>query len=350
MFARPVSFVCVETDRTSEFGRIDSEICRSQRHMNLEKSTRALLDEAAGPRGLMLDASRHKLDSGGTWFDFGRPATRQHHGLQAGVLLANICMAGLGRTAIENDRVGDLEWPHVTTRTDAPLAACLLSQYAGWQLSVDDFFGMGSGPMRVAAATEEIVREFDAHAAAAEVFGVLESGQPPTESLFRLIADQCGVSPAAVTLFVAPTASLAGSVQIAARCLETAMHKLHELKFDVRRIVSGFGTTPLSPVAKNDLHGIGRTNDSILYGGRVHVFVTGSDADIEEIGPRVPASDSDCYGKPFLEIFEDAGRDFYKIDPHLFSPAEITFQNLETGAVQTFGKVNADILRTSFGL
>ena len=38
-----------------------------------------------------------------------------------------------------------------------------------------------------------------------------------------------------------------------ARSVETALHKLHELKFDLNQIVSAFGTAPLPPVATKDL-------------------------------------------------------------------------------------------------
>ena len=147
-----------------------------------------------------------------------------------------------------------------------------------------------------------------------------------------------------------PTASAAGNFQVVARVVETALHKLFEVGFDVTRIRSAVGTAPLSPVARDDLTGIGRTNDAILYGGCVTLWVRGDDESIAAIGPKVPAMASASYGEPFLKIFEQAGRDFYKIDPHLFSPAEIVFQNLDTGNVQTFGKVAPDVLKTSFGM
>ena len=36
------------------------------------------------------------------------------------------------------------------------VAACMAAQYAGWQISRDGYFAMGSGPMRAAAAKEEL--------------------------------------------------------------------------------------------------------------------------------------------------------------------------------------------------
>ena len=40
--------------------------------------------------------------------------------------------------------------------------------------------------------------------------------------------------------------------------------------------------------------------------------------------------------------------DFYAVDPLLFSPAEVVFQNLETGRSHAFGRVETDILARSF--
>ncbi len=145
-----------------------------------------------------------------------------------------------------------------------------------------------------------------------------------------------------------PTASLAGTLQVVARSVETALHKLHELKFDVRRIISAHGVAPLPPVAKDDLAAIGRTNDAILYGARVVLYVTGDDASLEEVGPKVPSAASRDHGEPFAAIFARYNHDFYAVDPHLFSPAEVAFQNLETGRVHAFGKLAPEVLVRSF--
>lgn len=270
--------------------------------------------------------------------------------LAAGVLLARLCMAGRSDIRIAQGAVGEIGWPQVEVATDEPVEACLLSQYAGWRISVGKFFGMGSGPMRAVAAREEIYQKLNYKERAYSIVGVLETGRKPDEAVAEYVADRCGMNPASVLLCVAPTASVAGSIQVVARSVETAMHKLFELGFDVRRVQHGFGSAPLPPVAKDDLAGIGRTNDSILYGGRVTLWVTGDDASIQELGPKVPASAADCYGRPFLEIFKDAGYDFYKIDPLLFSPAEIVFHNIESGNAFRFGSVNHTVLKQSFGV
>jgi methenyltetrahydromethanopterin cyclohydrolase len=147
---------------------------------------------------------------------------------------------------------------------------------------------------------------------------------------------------------MAPTASQSGTIQVVARSVETCLHKLLELGFDPKRIESGLGTAPLPPVAEDDLAAIGRTNDSVLYGGEVTLWVRGDDDSLRDIGPRVPSSASPDFGQPFAEIFRRYDHDFYKIDPHLFSPAAVTFCNLDTGRTFRFGQVSPDVLQRSF--
>lgn len=203
--------------------------------------------------------------------------------------------------------------------------------------------------MRSAFAHEPIFAKLGHRETASEgVVGVLEGRKPPPPAIVAKIAESCGVSPDRVTLLLAPTASLAGGVQVVARSVETALHKLAELDFDLDRIVSAVGEAPLPPVAKDDLAAIGRTNDAILYGARVVLYVTGDDSSLADVGTRVPASSSRDFGEPFAAIFARYGHDFYKVDPHLFSPAEVAFQNVETGRVQVFGEVVPDVLHRSF--
>jgi methenyltetrahydromethanopterin cyclohydrolase len=113
-------------------------------------------------------------------------------------------------------------------------------------------------------------------------------------------------------------------------------------------VVAGFGTAPLAPVAADEIGAIGRTNDAILYGGRVTIWVRSDDAQLADIGPRVPSSASPDHGAPFGQIFERYNRDFYKIDPMLFSPAQIVFHNLATGRSHAFGHVEPGVLKSSF--
>lgn len=282
-------------------------------------------------------------ESGARVFDCGVKAVG---GVEAGLALAHICLAGCGTVSL-SQREGSLA---IDVRSDCPTLACMGSQYAGWQITGEKFFGMGSGPMRAAAGREPLLTELGIQEKAERVVGVLETSKLPTSEVCHKIAEACGVTPPNLTLLCARTASLAGSLQVTARSLETALHKLHAVGYDLKRVVGGLGTAPLLPIASDDLAAIGRTNDSILYGGQVTLFVADDDARIVEIGPQVPSNASRDFGEPFAAIFARYERDFYKIDPLLFSPAVIVFHNLRSGRAHTFGELRGDILAQSVPL
>ncbi len=286
----------------------------------------------------------HRSESDATIIDCG---VKVHGGLEAGVCLARVCLADLATVQIEAS--AGAPWPAVTVRTDHPRLACMASQYAGWEVKSDKFFAMASGPMRSAAAREPLFADLNYRESADECVGVLESGKLPDAGVCRDIAEKCRVDPAKLTLLVAPTKSLAGTLQVVARSVETALHKLHELKFDLNRIGSAWGCAPLPPPAKNDLASIGRTNDAILYGGHALLYVRGDDASLQDIGPQTPSRASKDYGRTFADILAAYNHDFYQVDPLLFSPAVVSFVNLDTGNTFRFGETNPNILKRSFG-
>ena len=269
-------------------------------------------------------------------------------GHAAGLALAEICMGGLGHVDYTPLAIGGDAWPGVRVWTDHPAVSCMASQYAGWAIQVDKYFAMGSGPLRAHARVE---RELFAKLGYAETAPrgvlVLETRNPPTEAVAAWVAAKAGLVPAHLTFVVAPTASLAGGVQITARILETGLHKMDTLGFDLKKIVSGIGTAPLPPVAKNDLRAIGRTNDCILYGGQAHYTVNADDVELAELVPRIPASASKDYGTPFYDIFKRYDEDFYKIDPLLFSPAEVWLTSVQSGKTYHAGHINPEVLRAS---
>ncbi len=283
--------------------------------------------------------------AGTTIYDFGVHAEGS---LEAGLLLAEVCVSGLARIELTPTAVYPHHGAAVTIRTDHPVAACMASQYAGWQISEGKFHAMGSGPMRVAACQEPLLQELQYREQTGHPVGVLEAAELPPDQVCQNIASACGAEPAGLTLCVAPTASIAGTVQVVARSVETALHKMHELGFDLQRVVSGFGTAPLPPVAAEDLVGIGRTNDAVLYGGQVTLWVRDSDEQLHDLAPRIPSQASRDYGVPFLDVFQRYNGNFYEIDPHLFSPACICLVNLTTGRSFSAGELREDLLERSF--
>jgi methenyltetrahydromethanopterin cyclohydrolase len=266
-------------------------------------------------------------------------------GLQAGLQMARVCTAGLADVSLQPGPDG----PLVQIASDDPVRACLASQYAGWHIKAAGFSAMGSGPMRAAAAREALFADIPGREQPPCAVGVLETRKHPTEEVIAYVVAHLPNTAEKLTLAVAPAASMAGTVQVVARSLETALHKLHTLKFDLSQVLSGYGVAPLAPVAADEGKAIGWTNDAILYGGRVVLWVRADDELLDQLGPKVPSTASPDHGAPFAEIFKRYQGDFYQIDPHLFSPAVVEFRNLKTGKVHVFGRLEPDLLRRSFG-
>jgi len=285
------------------------------------------------------------LDSGARLVDCG---ARARGGLQAGLGFAATCMGGLGRIDPVPVLVGERAWPGVGVAVDEPAAACLAAQYAGWKLEHDDFFAMASGPGRALARAEDLFVELTWREQADRAVLCLETGQDPPPEIVDKVAQRCGVEASAVTFLIAPTASVCGSVQISARVVETALHKLHELGVDPARVRHGWGCCPIAPVAKSDPAAIGRTNDAVLYGGTVHLWIEGSDDEVAGLARRLPSAASEAFGTPFGELLAAADWNFYDIDPLLFSPAAVTLTSTESGRAHHGGGLAPDVLERSF--
>jgi methenyltetrahydromethanopterin cyclohydrolase len=270
-------------------------------------------------------------------------------GVAAGLRLGAICLGGLGEVRLTTDPTLP-RWPWtISVASSNPVAACLASQYAGWSLAHESFFALGSGPARALARTEKLFEELGYRDSGKQAVLVLESGSPPPARLVVSIAEACGVAPAELTILYAPTQSLAGSVQVVARVLEVALHKAHELHFPLADIVDGLGAAPLPPPHPDFITAMGRTNDAIIFGGRVHLFVTGPASQARDLAEAMPASKSRDYGRPFAETFKAVNGDFYAIDPALFSPAEVIVTAIDSGESFHAGAVDAALLDASFG-
>ena len=172
-------------------------------------------------------------------------------------------------------------------------------------------------------------------------------GTPPVE-IGEKVAETCGLSTDKLTLIITPTSSLCGSVQVVARVLESSLHKVHALGFDLSKVVDGAGSAPICPPGKDVLTAMSRTNDAILFAGQVHLFLQTGDEEAEELEKNVPSSASNDYGKPFGEVFKAVEYDFYKIDPMLFSPARVAVTAMDTGNTFHAGKIDLALLDKSF--
>jgi methenyltetrahydromethanopterin cyclohydrolase len=272
--------------------------------------------------------------------------------VQAGVLIGEICMGGLGSVRL---RAGSAAsgWPTWLDVSSAqPVLACLGSQYAGWSLAASKeetggrkFFSLGSGPARALAGKETLFNELAYRDQASTGVLVLEVDRDPPQVIIDKLLRDCGLTAPQLTLIVTPTTSLAGTTQVVARVLEVALHKAHELGFTLANIVGGSATAPLPAPSPDGVQAMGRTNDAILYGGQVHLNVRGDDAAARDLALKLPSRNAADFGRSFADLFEAAGYDFYKIDPALFAPAEVWVSNLDSGNTWHAGALDMALLQ-----
>ena len=271
--------------------------------------------------------------------------------IAAGLLVGEICMGGLGQVGLQaGERHGWPTW--IEVRSSQPVLACLGSQYAGWSLAATKeetggkkFFSLGSGPARALAAKEDLFNELGYRDHADCGVLVMEVDRPPPLVIVDKLLHDCALTPDGLTIVLTPTTSLAGTAQIVARVLETALHKAHTLGFALAHIVEGVATAPLPSPTPDGAQAMGRTNDAILYGGQVHLAVRGDDAAARALALALPSTNSRDHGRSFADIFKEAGYDFYKIDPGLFAPAEVWVSNLDSGNTWHGGALNMALLR-----
>ena len=274
-------------------------------------------------------------------------------GFQAGKILTELCMGGAGKAQLGFKAYGDLTLPSITVSSDHPAVAALGSQFAGWRIKEPDgSIAIGSGPARaLALKPKNVYEEIDYKDASEKAVLTLESNSLPSDALIEKVTSSCNIKPEDLIAAVAPTASLAGLTQVTGRVVEVGIHKLRTLGLSPKLIRYALGYAPIPPKCKEFEEAMARTNDAILYGGTVYLVVEHDDeVALKKIVEQAPSNTSKDYGKPFLQIFREADRDFYKIDHALFAPALLMINNVKTGKTFTAGKVNAGILKESLGL
>lgn len=285
---------------------------------------------------------------------------------EGGKLVGEICMGGLATIIFSHYNLDGHFIPSLTVHTSEPLISCMASQLAGWNVKLKKevekngilkkkvvFQSLGSGPARAKSRGEKIFDEIEYTDSSDCAVIVFETAKLPNEEVMNIVAEKCGVETNQTYAVCAPTACLTGSIQVAARIVETGVHKLHEIKFPIELIRDGYGTTTIAPIAKDDLGAMGRTNDSISAAGMTYYTIDAEKEKEEELFDLLkegPANTSSSYGKPFIETFKEANYNFYDIDPGLFAPATYTLTNIRTGRSITVGKINHELLKKSYGL
>lgn len=290
-----------------------------------------------------------ELDNGTVVVDAG---VKAQGGLGAGIYLSRLCMADLADIQITPCDVKGILLPGVSVTTDHPAVSCMASQCAMWQIKVDKYFAMGSGPARVLARkTKDLYEKIGFEEFSDVGVLVLESNKLPDASVSAQIAELCGIDPADLRLAVAPTDSVAGLVQVSARVVETGLHKLFTMGFDITTIKSGWGRAPISPIVGDATMCMGSSNDAIIYGGETYYTMKYENLDeLQQYLKGMPSEASRDWGAPFYKTFKAAGFDFFKVDHNVFAPAKVVVNELKSRRTFVAGRISPDVLMESFNL
>jgi methenyltetrahydromethanopterin cyclohydrolase len=290
-----------------------------------------------------------KMTCGATLIDMGLKAKGSY---QAGLLytrvtLGDMAIANLGTWKLDDN----FSFGSIELFVTEPLVACLGSQIAGWQLGKGEFATIGSGPARAQGVipTDFYLDMTPYRDRNDEVVLCIQDIRYPDDSIALEVAKACKVSPENVYLLLAPSASIVGSIQVTARMVEEVCHKMHAKGFEVSKVINARGVAPIAPLVNDEVKAIGRINDAILYGGEAEFWVDAADEEIAPVIEKlVSKTSSPYYPELFGDVFERAGRDFYKIDHDFHSIAKLQIHNVRTGKSFLAGEINYDVIRKSF--
>jgi methenyltetrahydromethanopterin cyclohydrolase len=296
-----------------------------------------------------LQIEVQELDNGTVVADAGVQAKG---GYGAGVYLSRLCMADLAEIQLTPFDIKGVLLPGIQVATDHPAVSCMASQCAMWQIKADKYFAMGSGPARVLARkTRDLYEKIGFEESSDVAVIVLESNKLPNETVSALIAEKCGIDPADLRIAVAPTDSVAGLVQVSARVVETGLHKLFTMGFDINTIKCGWGRAPISPITGDATMCMGSSNDAIIYGGETYYTLEYENLEeLQQYLKGMPSQASRDWGAPFYKTFKAAGFDFFKVDHNVFAPAKVVMNEILSRRTFVSGKVNLDVLAESFNM
>jgi methenyltetrahydromethanopterin cyclohydrolase len=299
-----------------------------------------------------------KTDSGATIIDAGIKAPG---GYLAGKIITEICLGGYGKAKILPIQYGDLMLSSVYVQTDQPALSTLGSQFAGWQIKSAEFSAIASGPARALALKPKSIYEEIKYKEESDIAViVLETEKLPPKEVIQLIAEKCKVSQEKLFAVAFSTTSMAGATQVSGRIVETGLHKLTRLEFDPLEAKYAWGYAPIIPLHPKADEAMGRANDAILYAGVTNYTVDCADEEkLKSIVIQAPSSASKIIQEArmqaersprFMDIFKEAGFDFYKIDPLIFAPAVVTMNSMRTGKTYSAGAMDIEVLKSSLGL
>ncbi|MDR1800678.1 MAG: methenyltetrahydromethanopterin cyclohydrolase [Lachnospiraceae bacterium] len=317
--------------------------------VSLNQLTCNLIEEKILPNLWELGLEKHVLNSGTTVIDFGINACG---GYEAARLFTLVTLGGLGEVKYANLKIDDIEVPSVAVRLSRPLESALSSQFSAWKIKRAGEYqlpGFASGPARAIAYRDPIAKMWTYRDNYHKTALALQTAELPDEEVAKEVCEACGVEPQNVYLLAAKTGSLVGCVQIAARMAEVSLWGLGNFGFPLEKVKSFSGSAIIPPVVSDELIAMDRVNSSTLYGSIARYIVDCEDEEIEKVLPHMYFSGTRHYKRSFADLYDEAGRDIFKMDIDVHKVAVIEITNQRTGKTHRAGEMNYEMLAKSFG-
>lgn len=283
-------------------------------------------------------------------------------GFEAGKYVTEITLGGIGQAEITFMDFGKFTLPAIRVKTDHPALATMGSQMGGWRVPKEvakDLLGsgmaIGSGPARTLVKTPSAVFDCLKHEEKADVAIIViqcdrfPMSRFPAENIAAYVSEETGIDIKGVYVLVVPTNCLVGCVQIAGRCVENGVYTLFQMNYDIMKLKAGIGLAPIAPVHPDSVVGMGMANDLMMYGLRTfYAIQTDEEEDVYRLArDMVIENRSPDYGKLYGELYESAGKDFYKVDFRNYAPSEVTLNDLRTGLLCKAGRIRVDMITKS---
>lgn len=296
-----------------------------------------------------LNCRVHPLKNGATLIDMGVEAPG---GWLAGKLFVEVTIGGLGHVEFGRFQLGKIDLPSIDVYIDHPATAGLSSQFSSWPLPRSKVPGtihpMGSGPARAIARNDRFAQAWEYQDTHHETVFAIQTAVLPDESLAEEVARACNLSPKNLYILAAKTGSIAGTIQVCSRTIETSIWRLHNRGFDLHRVICGMGTCPIAPPAADEFQAMVRVNAAVIYGGLVRYVVQARDEEIQAIIDQLPTRAARRYGEPFSRLLEEGGRDIFKTEKDIHSVARYEMMNYASGKVFSAGSIEEDYLKELF--
>ncbi|NPV55041.1 MAG: methenyltetrahydromethanopterin cyclohydrolase [Anaerolineae bacterium] len=285
------------------------------------------------------------LKNGATVIDCGQKVPGS---FLAGKYYAEITAGGMTEVDFETAQVGPYTLPAARVTCSQPLLAGWVSQRHADPIPGQENQPILAGPAKTFLPGEESVQ----YAGYVESFGYaiapLQTEEPITEDYANWVAKACNISPRKLYILPAPSRSLVCAIQVAARPVDQTMHRVQEEGFDIRKVLHVYGGAAIPPLAPDEATAMGRINDCLLYGTNAILYMEGEDDALEHLASQMTIHASPEYGKPFKQIFEEAGNSFHNIDIRTHSVARVQINNVLTGRTFCAGKIETELLLKSY--